>query len=100
MSEDIKTLFIGDALREIRGMRHITQEELATRTELTINFLSCVENNRKGVSQSVIEKIGAALAVPASFFYLLADRSDDPVVKDLKDAVRKSIESPRMAMLN
>ena len=88
---DKERLLIGDALRVIRSKKEITQEELSRRTRLSISFLSRVENGRKGVSLMVAERVAEALGVPTSFLYLLADRSDQPIVQDLQKAVLQSL---------
>jgi transcriptional regulator with XRE-family HTH domain len=85
------SLVIGEALRAIRSRKGVKQEELARRTGLTVNFLSLLENGKKGVSHRVVERIAEALDVPVSFLYLLADRSDNPLVTDLKAAVLRSL---------
>jgi transcriptional regulator with XRE-family HTH domain len=82
---------IGEALRTIRSRKGVTQDALSKRTGLTINFLSRLENGKKGVSPQVVERIAEALAIPVSFLYLLGDRSENPLVADLKDAVLRSL---------
>jgi transcriptional regulator with XRE-family HTH domain len=86
-----EALMVGEALRMIRSRKEVTQDTLAKRTGLTINFLSRVENGKKGVSQHVAERIAGALGVPVSFLYLLGDRSDNPLVTDLQDIVLKNV---------
>jgi transcriptional regulator with XRE-family HTH domain len=85
------TIEIGTALQEIRVARDLTQDELCRKAEISINFLSQVENGRKGVSHAVAKRIATALEIPVSFLYLLADRSNNPLVEDLQESVRASL---------
>jgi transcriptional regulator with XRE-family HTH domain len=82
---------LGYALRTLRAKRGLTQAELASRTGLSIGFLSRVENNRKGLSHTRVKQIALVLAVPTSFFYLFADRSDNTIVKNLRDIALNSL---------
>ena len=87
----LKTMLIGDALQELRTVKEVTQEELAKKAGLSINFLSQVENGKKGMSQETAERISRVLGVPPSFLYLLADSSNNKAVGELKEAVRLSL---------
>jgi transcriptional regulator with XRE-family HTH domain len=87
----LKSIELGDALQEIRLGKEVTQDELCRKAGISINFLSQVENGRKGVSHVVAERIAQALGIPVSFLYLLADRSSNPLVEDLQEAVRASL---------
>lgn len=91
MAEEERLLMIGRGLRLVRTNKEITQDVLAKLSGLSINFLSSVENGRKGVSQSVAERIAGALQVPTSFLYLLGDLSNEPLVRELQNAVLKSL---------
>ena len=85
------TIEIGSALQEIRVAKDVTQDELCKKAGISVNFLSQVENGRKGVSHAVAERMATVLGIPVSFLYLLADRSNNPLVEDLQDAVRASL---------
>jgi len=86
-----ETINIGRSLREIRSRKGITQDELCKRARISINFLSQVENGRKGISHAAAERIAEALTIPISFLYLLADQTNNPLVHDLQEAVRTSL---------
>jgi transcriptional regulator with XRE-family HTH domain len=91
LGEHLKTIDMGGALQEIRLAREMTQHDLCRKAGISINFLSQVENGRKGVSPAVAERIARALVIPVSFLYLLADHSGNPLVEEMQDAVRASL---------
>ena len=92
---EVQPMPVGVGLRILRALRGVTQYDLAMATGKTINFLSQVENGRKGVSQAVAEQIAEALEVPPSFLYVLSDLSNDPTVKVLKEAIMQSLQKSR-----
>lgn len=58
-------LAVGKAIRTLRARKGVSQKELAERAEITPSFLSLVESGRRAASLKVIERIAAALDVPA-----------------------------------
>ncbi len=99
-NDEERPLRIGRALREIRSILGITQEELAERADLSIHFLSRVENGKRGVSQQVAEAIAAVFEIPTSFLYLLAEQTNSDVVKDLQNTVLKAIQKKAQSRSN
>lgn len=53
----------GKRIRELRQARHISQEELAFRCQLSKNYISDVERGKRNVSLKAIEKIALGLEV-------------------------------------
>jgi transcriptional regulator with XRE-family HTH domain len=56
----------GDALRELRGERGVSQEAVALEAGLNRGYYSGVERGVRNVSLTNITKIADALGVPAS----------------------------------
>lgn len=56
----------GDALRELRGERGLSQEAVALEAGLNRGYYSGVERGVRNVSLTNITKIAGALRVPAS----------------------------------
>jgi transcriptional regulator with XRE-family HTH domain len=66
--EDIHRLF-GKNLKRIRAQKNISQLTLATKAELTHNFINDIENGRKWVSPDTLAKLSNALETePYQFF--------------------------------
>jgi transcriptional regulator with XRE-family HTH domain len=60
---DAKTT-LGRFVRHLREQQNLTQEQLATRTGITYQYLSGVENGRENFSIDVLEALGIALKCP------------------------------------
>lgn len=57
-------LAVGKAIRVMRAHRGMSQKDLAARADITPEFLSLVEGDRRGASLTVIGRIAEALSVP------------------------------------
>ena len=55
---------IGRFIRKLRERKQFTQEQLATRTGITYQYLSGMENGRENFSVDVLEALAGALSVP------------------------------------
>lgn len=86
-------VIVGRAVKEIRELKCYTQEQLAEKAELGRLTISQIETGRRGLSKQTACEVAKALEVPVSFLYLLADQSDDPLVKKFKDTARAAIRS-------
>jgi transcriptional regulator with XRE-family HTH domain len=64
----------GDAIRELRKERGISQEHLALRSGLNRGYYGDVERGERNVSLANILKIADALGVPASTIHLRAEQ--------------------------
>lgn len=68
---------IGDILRLYRAKFNISQIELAKRLDISVNFLSQVENNKKNVSFSKIDEISKNLGFSKELMILVS--SNPPI---------------------
>ena len=55
---------IGRFVRKLREQKQFTQDQLATRTGITYQYLSGLENGRENFSIDVLEALAGALSVP------------------------------------
>lgn len=55
---------IGDNIRFFRKKRGYTQEQLAEKSSLSLNFISAVERGTKGITFNKLLQIASALNVP------------------------------------
>lgn len=70
-------LEIGSVVRYIRVERGLTQQGLASKTSLTVSFLSQLETGKCRASLKVVEKLAAVFDMPLSSLLLLAIRGDE-----------------------
>jgi transcriptional regulator with XRE-family HTH domain len=54
----------GNRLRFLRVQRQMTQEQLATTADISVDFLSLIERGRNAPSFSNIDKLARALKIP------------------------------------
>ena len=57
MTESINKIEIGQRIRRLRISNDFTQSEFAEEIDISINFLSEVENGKKGLSQETLARI-------------------------------------------
>lgn len=68
---------IGNAIRVCRIQRGLTQANLASRANISVPYLSLIEQGKRDPSFSMIEKISKSLQVPVSILtFLGADKSE------------------------
>lgn len=65
---ELRQIF-GRRLRQIRRSQDLTQEQLAERVGLSVNFISLIENGDAAPSFDTIEKLAQALNVSATDFF-------------------------------
>ena len=69
---------IGELVREYRLSKKLNQKELAEKSDLSLPFITLIENNRRNLSVDALLKILTAMEIdPSDFFRPLSDTSDD-----------------------
>lgn len=66
LSEQTRTE-IGDRIRDVRISHKMTQAEFAESVDISINFLSEIENGRKGLSYETLYNLCYNLSVSADY---------------------------------
>jgi len=97
---NIESTRLGEAIREVRKARGMTQEEVADAIGVGVNYLSLLENGRRGVSTATLNKLGRALRVPPSLIMVLGTnpeaRDADPtagLTKKLQALIRTTLRA-------
>ena len=60
---------IGDRVRELRGIKEVSQEKLAELASLDRTYISSVEKGKRNISIENIEKISKALGYTLQEFF-------------------------------
>lgn len=68
---------LGNAIKELRKIRGISQKELAERCSLSANAMCNIENSASFPSKSSFDKICKALDMPSAYIFLFAITDDD-----------------------
>ncbi|MHB8276918.1 MAG: helix-turn-helix domain-containing protein [Candidatus Humimicrobiaceae bacterium] len=61
---------IGKTIKLIRTLKGLKQKELSEKINVSHNYLSAVENEKKEPSMIFLEKLSNVLGVPMSFFFI------------------------------
>jgi|GEM_PF-5962945 len=91
---------LGLAIKKRRSNIEMTQHELAGRTELTVNFISLVENGKKQLSMPALGRIADALGVPSAILVWSAEKkrkmpeAQKQYVEALKEFADALLEEP------
>ena len=80
---------LGNAIKLVRTARNVRQRELASRVNVSPNYLSMVEANRRTPSITFLKKIASRLKVPAGLFLLWAEENTSNLNKKQIDQVRE-----------
>ncbi len=91
---------LGKRIREERKRLGITQESLATRAKISVNFLGHIERGTKKASLKTIERLASALEVPAGRLFYQNSRSyqlpeEDLFIKKIRLLVRDRSEEDK-----
>ncbi len=87
---------IGQRIRQLRLMSNFTQAEFAELIDISINFLSEVENGKKGLSQDTLAKICRVLNTSADYILFglkhkrssLIDVANSLTIEELETTIR------------
>ena len=91
---------LGNRIRAERQSRGITQEKLAEKADISLNFMSLIENGRN-MSVDTLVKIAQALGV--SVDYLLSDSipiETDSIVEQIKLSLSDLSDDEKLFFLN
>lgn len=80
---------IGQAVADMREARGWTQAELAKKCSMGVGSLQHIERDRRGASPRAAKAIADAFEVPVTYLYLLAEDSEDKLLKKFQRVARK-----------
>jgi len=80
---------LGNAIKLIRTARNVKQRDLASALNVSPNYLSMLEANRRVPSVTFLRKIASKLQVPAGLFLLWAEGDSSNLSKKQIDQVRE-----------
>lgn len=86
MTEILDKSKIGQRIRQLRLLHDYTQAEFAELIDISINFLSEIENGKKGLSQDTLAKICRQLNTSADYI-LFGEKQSQTSISDLATAL-------------
>lgn len=81
---------ISNEIRSIRVKKKITQQELAEKTNLSVPYISQIENNHRNITLDTFIKIAQALDISLSDFFLPYSKKVDPSTQKLLTTLNQS----------
>ena len=96
MIDNLEKTEIGQRIRQLRTVNDFTQAEFAELTDISVNFLSEIENGKKGLSQDTLAKICKQLNVSADYILFgckqksasLVDLANTLTIEELETTIR------------
>jgi transcriptional regulator with XRE-family HTH domain len=90
---------LGRAIALCRKQRGYNQAQLAEKAEISVSYLSLLEQNkRKDPTLSTVQKIAEALAVPSGILFFLA--ADQTELAGLPKELQEKLSFATLQMLN
>lgn len=89
---------LGKTLKDLRKQRGLKQKALASLCEISVTYLSQIENNRKEPSLSTLNKISSKLHFPLPVIFFLALQNHD--IPSHKKDIYNSLVPPFKSYLN
>lgn len=74
---------LGQRIRALRRLKRVTQQELATRLDLSVTLLSNIERGLKEPSPQLLERIARELDVPREELFIIKESADVPYITEL-----------------
>lgn len=68
---------VGQAIKMCRTRRGVSQTDLAHRADLSVSYLSMLENNKRDPTLSTLTKIAHSLNMPIGILFFLAAERDE-----------------------
>lgn len=68
---------LGNAIRELRKHRGLSQKELADMCDISTNSISSIENNASFPAKGTFDKICKALDMPSAYIFLFSISEED-----------------------
>lgn len=75
---------LGRTIKAIRSDLKITQKELAEKSGLTINYISLLENGKRGIGFGRLNDLAEIFGIPAELLIILASNGHHTKNKEAK----------------
>ena len=82
MEKKLLNVEVGRRIREIREYQHFTREQLSEKANISIQFLSDIENGYKSMTVLTIINLAKALNISTDYLLLGKSSSDEPNEND------------------
>lgn len=86
---------IGNAIKEARKLKGVSQKELIEKLEISQTHMSLVENNQVETSLKLIKSVSSALNIPVAliFFYSISENDVAPEKRGVFNMMKPMLDS-------
>lgn len=74
---------LGPQIRKLRAEKGLTQQELAEKSDLSVQFINFIENNKRKLSLETLIKLLDSLEISPGEFFLPYSQPEDSTLTDL-----------------
>ncbi|MCH5250669.1 MAG: helix-turn-helix transcriptional regulator [Lachnospiraceae bacterium] len=93
-------VIIGKRIRELRITHKLTQAQFAELIDISVNFLSEIENGKKGMSQDTIYKLCSKLSISADYILFGGKTSTDNISSSAIIEYANNLDSNELEILS
>jgi XRE family transcriptional regulator, regulator of sulfur utilization len=83
------SMSLGKSIRKYRNNAGLKQKELASLLNVSVNYMSLVENDKREPSLSFIKNLASELQIPVGFLFLDVDHPTENMPKEASLAFYK-----------
>lgn len=88
---------LGKAIKLCRHQKEMNQADLSKKSNISLSYLCLIENNKRNVMLSTLNKISKALEVPQSILVFLA--ADKKELKGIPDNIIDSLSKISLELI-
>lgn len=93
-------LIIGKRIRDLRMAHKLTQAQFAELIDISVNFLSEIENGKKGMSQDTLYKLCSKFAVSADYILFGVEPNSTNISSSMIIEYANSLGSDELEVLS
>jgi transcriptional regulator with XRE-family HTH domain len=86
---DIKTIF-GENLKFYRKAKHLSQEQLSEKVDISVKHLSSIERGLNFISADLLEKLAVSIDIP--IYYLFVNQREIIYNDDMLNTIDRIVE--------
>ena len=88
---------LGKAIKICREQKGLTRSDLAEKSDLSVSYISLLENNKRDPIFSKVERIASALGVPMSVLLFLA--TDKSELESINSELAEKLSLPSLKLI-
>ena len=89
---DVKSVF-GENLKFYRKAKHLSQEQLSEKVDISVKHLSSIERGLTFVSADLLDKLSLSMNIPVFYFFVNSNDIifNDIIINKLENIIEKQL---------